>query len=222
MSWIKRALGLESPIPPAGSNPLANAALANPLGLATGRMLDLDDSLKLMLDGHSELVVPDEEVVWSVGQVDLGQSVRLVRFYFEDEDYWLQVMMNGPAAEDVQDIILFGYSSVVTINSEAELKRLVGPESRVGLPVFEHDGWEYGRQWGTEEGQTELTPMDEQVVSPDGAYRIKHLSMLYARDTGLVDRREFLLLSVEEDEEGVVSFTTSVGVTLQSTDFTVI
>jgi hypothetical protein len=222
MSWIKRALGLESPNPPAGSNPLANAALANPLGLAIGRMLDLDDSLKLMLDGHSELVVPDEEVVWSVGQVDLRQSVRLVRFYFEDEDYWLQVMMNGPAAEDVQNIILFGYSSVVTINSEAELKRLVGPESSVGLPVFEHDGWEYGRQWGTEEGQTELTPMDEQVVSPDGAYRIKHLSMLYARDTGLVDRREFLLLSVEEDEEGVVSFTTSVGVTLQSTDFTVI
>ena len=222
MSWIKRALGLESPNPPAGSNPLGNPGVMNPFGLATGRMMDLDDSLKLMLDGHSELVVPDEEVVWSVGQVDLGQSVRLVRFYFEDEDYWLQVMMNGPAAEDVQDIILFGYSSVVTINSEAELKRLVGPESKVGLPVFEHDGWEYGRQWGTEEGQTELTPMDEQVVSPDGAYRIKHLSMLYARDTGLVDRREFLLLSVEEDEEGVVSFTTSVGVTLQSTDFTVI
>ena len=222
MSWIKRALGLESPIPPVGSNAPANANLANPFGLAPGRMLDLDDSLKLMLDGHSELVVPDEEVVWSVGQVDLGQSVRLVRFYFENEDYWLQVMMNGPAAEDVQDIILFGYSSVVTINSEAELKRLVGPASKVGLPVYEHDGWEYGRQWGTEQGQTELTPMDEQVVSPDGAYRIKHLSMLYARDTGLVDRREFLLLSVEEDEEGVVSFTTSVGVTLQSTDFTVI
>jgi hypothetical protein len=222
MSWIKRALGLEPPNPPTGSTPLASAGVLNPFGLAAGRMLDLDDSLKLMLDGHSELVVPNEEVVWSVGQVDLGQSVRLVRFYFEDEDYWMQVMMNGPGAEDVQDIILFGYSSVVTINSEAELKRLVGPESKVGLPVFEHDGWEYERQWGTEEGQTELTPMSEQVVSPDGAYRIKHLSMLYARDTGLVDRREFLLLSVEEDEEGVVSLSTSVGVTLQSTDFTVI
>ena len=222
MSWIKRALGLESPIPPVGSNAPANPNLANPFGLAPGRMLDLDDSLKLMLDGHSELVVPDEEVVWSVGQVDLGQSVRLVRFYFENEDYWLQVMMNGPAAEDVQDIILFGYSSVVTINSESELKRLVGAESKIGLPVYEHDGWEYERQWGTEVGQTELTPMTESVGNPDGSYRIEHLSMLYARDTGLIDRREFLLLSVEEDEEGVVSLTTSVGVTLQSTDFTVI
>ncbi len=46
--------------------------------------------------------------------------------------------------------------------------------------------------------------------------------MLYARETGLTDRREFLLLSVEEDEDGNVSLTTSVGVTLQSTDFNVI
>ncbi|WP_297844206.1 DUF2491 family protein [Pseudomonas sp.] len=222
MSWIKRALGLAPPKPSADSTALNSAGLPGPFGLASGRMLDLDDSLKLLLEGHSELVVPNEEVVWSVGRVDLGQSMRLVRFYFENEDYWMQTMMNGPAAEDVQDVILFGYSAVVTINSEAELKRLVGPDSKIGLPVFEHDGWEYERQWGTEEGQTELTPMTEQVSNPDGNYRIEHLSMLYARDTGLIDRREFLLLSVEEDEEGVVSLTTSLGVTLQSTDFTVI
>jgi hypothetical protein len=222
MSWIKRALGLAPPNPADGATPLAAAPALNAFGLGSGRMLDLDNSLKLMLNGHSELVVPDEEVVWSVGQVDLGQSIRLLRFYFEDADYWMQVMMNGPAAEDVQDIILFGYSSVDTITSEAELKRLVGPESTVGMPVFEHDGWQYERQWGSEAGQTELTPLTETVTSPDGSYKVEHLSMLYARDTGLVDRREFLLLSVEEDEEGNVSLTTSVGVTLQSTDFTVI
>jgi hypothetical protein len=222
MSWIKRALGLAPPKAPAGAVPTAGPALLSPFGLGSGRMLNLDNSLRLMLEGHSELIVPDEEVVWSVGQVDLGQSMRLVRFYFEDEDYWMQVMMNGPAAEDVQDIILFGYSSVVTINSETELKRLVGPDSKIGLPVYEHDGWEYERQWGTEQGQTELTPMTEEVSNPEGAYRVEHLSMLYARDTGLIDRREFLLLSVEEDEEGVVSLSASLGVTLQSTDFTVI
>ncbi|MCS3471734.1 hypothetical protein M2401_005498 [Pseudomonas sp. JUb42] len=221
MSWIKRVLGLQAPNRP-GDAPLNPVPAGNPFGLASGRMLDLDDSLKLLLDGHSELVVPNEEVVWAVGHVDLGQSMRLVRFYFEDEDYWLQVIMNGSATEDVQDIILFGYSSVVTINSEAELKRLVGPQSQIGLPVYEHEGYEYGRQWGTEQGQTELTPMTEQVTNPETSYRIQHLSMLYARDTGLIDRREFLLLSVEEDEEGNVSLTTSVGVTLQSTDFTVL
>ena len=226
MSWIKRVLGMEAPKPSPGSSPGMSpdgaTLAANPFGLASGRMLDLDDSLKLMLDGHSELVVPDEEVVWSVGQVDLGQSMRMVRFYFEDEDYWLQVVMNGPTAEDVLDVILFGYNSVVTISSEAELKRLVGPDSKIGLPIYAHEGYEYERQWGTEEGQTEFTPMSEVVTSPEESYRIQHLSMLYARDTGLVDRREFLLLSVEEDEAGNISLTTSIGVTLQSTDFTVI
>ncbi|KNX78731.1 hypothetical protein DA83_21080 [Pseudomonas sp. 250J] len=218
MGWLKRFMGFEAPKPAAGSQAQGNL----PFGLGSGRMLKLDPSLKLLLDGHSELEVPEQEVVWAVGEVDLGQSVRLARFYMEDEDYWLQVVMSGTSAEDVRDIILFGYYSVLPINSDAELKRLVGPESTIGLPYYEHEGYEFVRQWGSEEGQTELTPISERVTSPETSYRIQHLSMLYARETGLTDRREFLLLSVEEDEEGNVSLTTSVGVTLQSTDFNVI
>lgn len=218
MGWLKRFMGFEAPKPAAGRQAQGNL----PFGLGSGRMLKLDPSLKLLLDGHSELEVPEQEVVWAVGEVDLGQSVRLARFYMEDEDYWLQVVMNGTSAEDVRDIILFGYYSVLPINSDAELKRLVGPESTIGQPYYEHEGYEFVRQWGSEEGQTELTPISERVTSPETSYRIQHLSMLYARETGLTDRREFLLLSVEEDEQGNVSLTTSVGVTLQSTDFNVI
>ncbi|QXH34183.1 DUF2491 family protein [Pseudomonas muyukensis] len=219
MGWLKRFMGFEAPKPAASSQ---RAPGNLPFGLGSGRMLKLDPSLKLLLDGHCELAVPEQEVVWAVGEVDLGQSVRLARFYMEDEDYWLQVVMNGNSAEDVRDIILFGYYSVVPVTSDAELKRLVGPESNIGLPYYEHEGYEFVRQWGSEEGQTELTPISEWVSSPETSYRIQHLSMLYARETGLTERREFLLLSVEEDEEGNVSLTTSVGVTLQSTDFNVI
>ncbi|MDF9620084.1 DUF2491 family protein [Pseudomonas entomophila] len=219
MGWLKRFMGFEAPKPAATS---AKASGNLPFGLASGRLIKLDSSLKLLLDGHSELDVPDQEVVWAVGEVDLGQSMRLARFYMEDEDYWLQVVMNGASTDDVRDIILFGYYSAVPINSDAELKRLVGPDSSIGLPYYEHEGYEFVRQWGSEEGQTELTPISEWVTSPETSYRIQHLSMLYARETGLTDRREFLLLSVEEDEEGNVSLTTSVGVTLQSTDFHVI
>ncbi|MGE8066164.1 DUF2491 family protein [Pseudomonas sp. NPDC089569] len=222
MKWLKRMMGFEAPLPSATAGLKAPAVVGNPFGLAPRRMLDLDDSLKLLLNGHSELEVPSKEVVWAVGEVDLGQSIRLSRFYFENEDYWLQCLMSGPASTDVQDVILFGYFSVVPINSEAELKRLVGPESPIGMPTYEHSGWEYQRQWGSELGQTELTPFTEHVSNPEESYQIKHLSMLYARDTGLLDRREFLLLSVEEDGEGVISLTTSIGVTLQSTDFNVI
>ena len=220
MSWFKRAMGLEAPKP--SGRAAASVVSGSPLGLGSGRMLCLDASLKLLLDGHSHVVIPGDEKVWAVGRIDLGQSISLHRFYLDDEDYFLQVVSNGPAAEDVQDIILFGYYSATPITNRDELLRLTGPQSPIGLPTYEHEGEQYARQWGTEDGQTELTPLDEDVLSPESSYHVKHLSMLYARDTGLINRREFLLFSVEEDEEGAITLTTAVGVTLQSTDITVI
>jgi hypothetical protein len=90
------------------------------------------------------------------------------------------------------------------------------------MPYYALEGTEYARQWGSEEGQTELVPLMEQVTNPDGAYTVSHNSMLYARDMGLTNRREFLLFSVEEDQDGNVSLTTAVGVSLQLTDITVL
>ncbi|MCQ9393943.1 YjfK family protein [Pseudomonas viridiflava] len=220
MSWFKRAMGLEAPKTSASAN--GTTGFSSPLGLASGRMLCLDTSLKMLLDGHSYVVIPGDEKVWSVGRIDLGQSMALQRFYLDNEDYFLQVVTNGPAPEDIQDIILFGYYSASPITSKDELLRLTGPASKIGLLTYEHEGEVFERQWGTEPGQTELTPLDEDVVSPDGTYRVKHLSMLYARETGLINRREFLLFSVEEDEEGEITLTTAVGVTLQSTDINVL
>lgn len=221
MSWFKRAMGLEAP-KASGRDGENTLGTASPLGLASGRMLCLDSSLKLLLDGYSEVVIPADEKVWAVGRVDLGQSMTLHRFYLDNEDYFLQVVSNGPNPEDVQDIILFGYYSALPITSKDELLRLTGPSSKIGLPTYEHGGEVFERQWGTAPGQTELTPLDEDIVSPDAAYRVKHLSMLYARDTGLINRREFLLFSVEEDEEGSITLTTAVGITLQSTDINVL
>src|SRR5471032_2496624 len=121
MSWIKRVMGFEAPTPAAGAT---SVAPGNPLGLASGRMLCLDRSLKLLLEGQSHVVVPDDEKVWAVGDIDLGQSMRLQRFYLDNEDYFLQVVMDGPAAEDIQDLILFGYHDVTTINSKEQLLQL--------------------------------------------------------------------------------------------------
>ncbi|MEE1926182.1 DUF2491 family protein [Pseudomonas sp. 148P] len=221
MSWIKRMLGLQAPLPAARGTAPAQAPEA-PLGLASGRMLCLDKHLPLLLADASTLVLPGDEKVWACGTLDLGQGTRLERFYLDDEDYFLQVVMHGNAAEDIEDIILFGYHQVTPINSRDELLRLTGPQSPIGLPGFELDGIEYQRQWGSEDGQTELVPMQEQVCNPETRYRVRHHSMLYARDIELVNRREFLLFSVEEDEEGNVALSTAVGITLQLTDITVI
>ena len=60
--------------------------------------------------------------------------------------------------------------------------------------------------------------LSEHLKNPDESYSIEHRSMLYARETGLTDRREFLLFSVEEDAEGTISLSTSLGISLYTTD----
>ncbi|WP_434606033.1 DUF2491 family protein [Pseudomonas sp. R1-7] len=216
MGWFKQLMGLEAPN--ANRTASNNVPVTGPLGLASGKQVMFDTTLKLLLDGNSSVVIPGNQQIWSLGIVDLGQSNWLSRCYMNDEDYWLQVHTSGDVAGQVESVILFNYLSYVTINSEAELRRLAGPESLIGLPTYTHDGVEYTREWGTEAGQTELVALSERVSNPDESYNVEHRSMLYARDTGLTDRREFLLFSVEEDAEGSVSLSTSLGISLYTTD----
>ncbi|WP_335945923.1 DUF2491 family protein [Pseudomonas sp. G166] len=214
MGWFKQLMGLEAPNTTASNS----VPTTGPLGLASGKGVMFDSTLKLLLDGNSAVVIPGSQQIWSMGVVDLGQSSWLSRYYMNDEDYWLQVHTSGDVAGQVESVILFNYLSYVTLNSEAELRRLAGPESLIGLPTYTHDGVEYTREWGTEAGQTELVALSERVSNPQESYSVEHHSMLYARDTGLTDRREFLLFSVEEDAEGTVSLSTSLGISLYTTD----
>jgi hypothetical protein len=222
MGWFKQLMGLEAP--KANTAPQWTAGntqpATGPLGLAPGKGVMFDASLKLLLDEKTTVVIPGSQEIWANGTVDLGQSTWLSRYYMNDEDYWLQVHTTGEIAGQVESVILFNYLSVVTISSEAELRRLAGPQSLIGLPTYTHNGVEFTRVWGSEVGQTELVAMTEQVVNPEDAYNVEHRAMLYARDTGLTDRREFLLFSVEEDAEGTVSLSTSLGISLYTTDLT--
>ena len=220
MGWFKQLMGLEAPNARTEPQQTAGQPLPStgPLGLAPGKGVMFDSSLKLLLDEKTSVVIPGSQEIWSNGTVDLGQSTWLSRYYMNDEDYWLQVHTTGEIAGQVESVILFNYLSYVTLSSEAELRRLAGPQSPIGLPTYTHNGVEYTRVWGSEAGQTELVAMTEQVVNPEEAYSVQHRSMLYARDTGLTDRREFLLFSVEEDAEGTISLSTSLGISLYTTD----
>ncbi|WP_219097500.1 DUF2491 family protein [Pseudomonas sp. UMAB-40] len=220
MGWFKQLMGLEAPKANTESKWTASETLpaTGPLGLALGKGVMFDTSLRLLLDGNTTVTIPGSQQIWSNGTVDLGQSTWLSRYYMNDEDYWLQVHTTGEIAGQVESVILFNYLSYITISSEAELRRLAGPQSLIGLPTYTHNGVEYTREWGTEDGQTELVALSEQLQNPDDAYSIEHRSMLYARETGLTDRREFLLFSVEEDAEGTISLSTSLGISLYTTD----
>jgi hypothetical protein len=221
MGWFKQLMGLEAPNANTDSKWTASETASpatGPLGLALGKGVMFDTSLRLLLDGNTTVTIPGSQQIWSNGTIDLGQSTWLSRYYMNDEDYWLQVHTTGDVAGQVESVILFNYLSYITISSEAELRRLAGPQSLIGLPTYTHNGVEYTREWGTENGQTELVALSEQLKNPDESYSIEHRSMLYARETGLTDRREFLLFSVEEDAEGTISLSTSLGISLYTTD----
>ena len=212
MGWFKDLLGTSNWQTAAPTPTVASG----PLGMAQGKAVRFDTTLALLLDGSTTVRVPFDQAIWSAGWVDLGQSNKLHRYYMNDEDFWLQIHVTGD--DQIESVTLFNYLSYVTVNSDAELQRLAGPNSAIGLPTYTHDGVEYTREWGTEQDQTELVPMTEQVINPDESYTIEHHSMLYARETGLTDRRELLLFSVEQDEEGTVSLSTSLGISLYTTD----
>ena len=220
MGWFKQLMGLEAPNANTESKWTASDTppATGPLGLALGKGVMFDSTLKLLLDEKTAVAIPGSQQIWSNGTVDLGQSTWLSRYYMNEEDYWLQVHTTGEIAGQVESVILFNYLSYITISSEAELRRLAGPQSLIGLPTYTHNGVEYTREWGTEDGQTELVALSEQLKNPEESYRVEHRSMLYARDTGLTDRREFLLFSVEEDAEGTISLSTSLGISLYTTD----
>jgi len=212
MGWFKQIMGLEAP----AAKP--QTPVEGALGLAQGRSVSFDSTLKLLLDGYTRVAIPGTQQIWSVGSVALGQSQWLSRYYMDDEDYWLQVHTSGTQDGQVESVILFNYLRYATISSTAELQRLAGPTSDIGPPTYTLDGVQYTREWGTEAGQTELVDLRERVVNPNESYVVEHRAMLYARDTGLTDRREFLLFSVEQDEEGTVSLSASLGISLYSTD----
>lgn len=215
MGLIKRMLGLEAPAAKAAAQPGADG----PLGLDIGRMPSFSPSLAALLDGHSYVVVPGDEKICARGSIELGQRSRLLRYYLDDEDYFLQVVMGGAGNEAIDEVQLFGYFSALSVTSKPELKRLT---ATIGLPTLEHEGETFERQWGSETGLAELIPLLESVTSPESRYTVKHHAMLYAREIGLVNRKEYLLFSVEEDEQGNVTLTTAVGVTLQLPDLQVL
>lgn len=214
MNWLKRTLGLGAGQAPARPD--------GPLGMAPRCAVGFDGALALLLDGQSRVRIPADQQVWSEGVIDLGEQSWLSRYYLDDEDYWLQIQSSGTRDGQVDSIVLFNFLSCVTVSSEHELAQLAGPHSEVGLARYTWDGELYTREWGYGDGQTELVPFFERVRNPEHNYGVQHQAMLYSRETGLTDRREFLLFSVEEGEQGDVRFSTSLGITLSTTDLRVI
>ncbi|MGK9541564.1 hypothetical protein O6449_23840, partial [Salmonella enterica subsp. enterica] len=69
MGWFKQLMGLEAPQTNAES--ISPLPTTGPLGLAPGKGVMFDTTLKLLLDGKTSVVIPGSQEVWANGTVDL-------------------------------------------------------------------------------------------------------------------------------------------------------
>lgn len=200
----------------------------NPLRIKLGSLVGMNDDFRLLVSGSSQVrPLGRQNLVCAKGEIDLGEGYKLHRFYFDDEDLMLQVRTSGYADNFVEEVILFNYLSLINVSSERELQRLAGRDSAIGLPTYKLDNNTFNRAWGSEEGQTELVLMHETVTNAEESYRVKHMCMLYVRNTDLSERTESLLFSVEESggtngEDVTWQISTTVGLTLFANDLNVI
>ena len=194
--------------------------LPSPLDLRLGAAVRLDPVLSKVLAGAGyALELPEAGRILSVvaqGVVDLGEGVRLHRFYF-DEDWWLQAKTSGPEASGaVDELHLFGFGDVLTPAGQAEFDAIA---ARIGLPSYEYAGNAYARIWGQGSGAVATADFDERVYpSDDASYGVRHQDMLHSRDVAGSPRPELLLVSTETSDDGEVTVVHSVGIALEAAD----
>lgn len=215
MGWFDHVLGSESM-----QNQEQEISLG-PLGLSLVSKVNFDSILRLLLDGKSDVPIPESEMsIFAESFIDLGNTHWLSRYFLDPGNHWLQIHTHGNNdGLQVQSIILFETFVSTDIDSGERLNAWVVPWDLIGNPTLTHEGLEYSREWGIGAGQTALLPLteylhhedDEDDQDPDP---IMHRSVLYSRDIGLTNRREFLLFGVDDDTK----FTIARGISLYSSD----
>lgn len=196
-----------------------------PLHLRRGGFLAIDPLPFQMVRErvNFSLQVPAQSIA-ARGEIDLGANSWLHRFYLDDDDTWLQVKTDGGIRDEhISECIVWRYWSVQTPGSQAELSQLAGPQSVIGLARYTLGPYVYERAWGVAAGQTELVQFREVVFDrSDGvpSATCQHYSMLYRREVPACDRKEYVLISVEE-APGRLQVVTSVGMDLLQADLTV-
>lgn len=197
-----------------------HAGLPSPLHLRLGAAVRLDSILsKVLGDGRYLFELPEAGRILSIesqGLADLGEGVKLHRFYF-GEDWWLQVKTSGASdGGEVDEIHLFGFGDVCTPSSQSEFEEIAG---RIGRPTFSYADFSYDRIWGQGSSQAATADFEERVYPLDDAsYSVRHQDMLHSRAIAGSTRPEFLLVSTETDESDQVTVVHSVGIALETAD----
>jgi len=189
------------------------------LGLRLGGAIGLDDLKFRLIEPHLTIDgAARTQMIQAVGEIELDDQTRLLRFYTDDEGY-LQVLQNGKTDADVVEVKLVYFYETKPIDSEKQWEywldtELVLPDRKLDEHVF-HKVWENERP----------VAMTEKTWFEDGTSdTTDQFVMVYERG---IDSELFEGLQVIAEEkigknqmERSVVFSTSID--MSPTDFTVI
>ena len=189
-------------------------------GLELGGRVTVD-ALPFRLLEDKTLIPPPiaNQAIPAVGVIDLGDDMKLYRYYI-DEDAFIQVLSSNGVADELR---FFAYVGTINPDNANAFRAFVSQGSRLGAPTFDFEGKTFARVWG--EDPSRWAPpvvLDEKVTKATSSHDLTLYTMLYEREIPGEDRKEFLLVTAEDSgpDEFVVSI--AAGVEITSADLDVV
>ncbi|OHV55840.1 hypothetical protein BB987_01160 [Photorhabdus temperata] len=191
------------------------------LGLRIGGALEIDPLILKLIE--SDLTIENAastQLICSVGVVDLGDNVRLVRYYTDDEGY-LQVLQENASDDGVREVSLWYFYETKPIDVQTQWDALI--ESGIVTPngQYDLDGTKFSRLWDN----TKPVVVTEKTYHQNGTVtETDQFMMLYTRQVS-DNRTEELLIVGEEKIVGSSLdrlMVKSTGIQLNQTDFKVV
>ncbi|KER04638.1 YjfK family protein [Photorhabdus temperata] len=191
------------------------------LGLRIGGALEIDPLILKLIEFDLTIEnAASTQLICSVGVVDLGDNVRLVRYYTDDEGY-LQVLQENESDDGVKEVSLWYFYETKPIDAQTQWDALI--KSGIVTPngQYDLDGTKFSRLWDN----TKPVVVTEKTYHKNGTItETDQFMMVYTRQVS-DNRTEELLIAGEEKIVGNNLdrlMVKSTGIQLNQTDFKVV
>ncbi|CAQ84265.1 MULTISPECIES: YjfK family protein [Photorhabdus] len=191
------------------------------LGLRIGGALEIDPLILKLIE--SDLTIESAastQLICAVGVVDLGDNVRLVRYYTDDEGY-LQVLQEGESDDGVKEVSLWYFYETKPVDSQTQWDALIKNGIVTPNGQYDLDGTQFSQLWSN----TKPVAMTEKTYHKNGNMtETDQFIMVYTRQVSN-NRTEELLIAGEEKIIGSNldrMLVQSTGIQLNQTDFKVV
>lgn len=183
-----------------GKNDEATADTVNApevMGLRLGGAFELD-SLRLRLI-ESKLIVEGvaaTQFIQAVGEVQLDENTKVLRFYTDDEGF-LEILLSGGSGEEhVSDVKLWYFYDTKSIDSDSLWENVL--KEQIARPSQTLEGFDFKQAWKSVGESSAAVAVTEKTYYPDREpAETDQFLMLYERHDS-DDLYEYLLVSGEE------------------------